>query len=423
MHRTQTTLGMAVVAAGLLLGSAAMADTPTDATTTVAPAATAPTPAVAAPAAPAAPAIAAPQPLQGLWLTTAYPAISEPTGTDSIELPLSLSNKGLPPQRVDLSVTGLPAGWASEIDGGGHTVTAATANTDADQSLTLKLTPAKDAKTGTYQFQVGGKAEAQTLSLPITLVLAEAKAAQVEVNPKLPALRGSPTSAFDFDVDITNDGTTDQTFNLLSNAPAGFDVSFTEQYGTQELTSAPIKAGATSTFKVSVKPPHDVAAGQYTIGIAAATPDVQGQSQLLLDITGQPDLSLSAPDGRLSGDATAGQERTFKLTLHNGGSAPAQNVKLSADPPNDWKVEFDPAQVDAVPPGQDVDVSVNITPPTNAIAGDYMVAANANADGNSATVNYRVTVLTSTLWGIAGLGIIAAAVIVLAAAVTRYGRR
>jgi uncharacterized membrane protein len=32
-------------------------------------------------------------------------------------------------------------------------------------------------------------------------------------------------------------------------------------------------------------------------------------------------------------------------------------------------------------------------------------------------------VLTSTMWGVAGLGIIGAAVIVLAAAVTRYGRR
>ena len=422
MHRTQTTFGMAVVAAGLLFGAAALADTPTD-TTTAAPAASAPaaTPAPVASAALATP--AAPQPLQGLWLTTAYPAVTEQTGASSIELPLSLSNKGLPPQRVDLSVTGLPAGWAYEIDGGGHTVSAATATTDGDQSLTLKLTPASGAKNGTYQFQVSGKADAQTLSLPITLVLAEPKAAQVEVTPKLPALRGSPTSAFDFDVDITNDGTTDQTYNLLSNAPAGFDVSFTEQYGTQELTSAPVKAGATGTFKVSVKPPHDVAAGQYNVGIAAATPDVQGQSQLTLDITGQPDLSLSAPEGRLSGDATAGQARTFKLILHNGGSAPAQNVKFSADPPSSWKVVFNPAAVDSVPPGQDVDVDVDITPPDNSIAGDYMVAANANGDGTAATANFRVTVETSTVWGIAGLGIIAAAVIVLAAAVTRYGRR
>jgi len=414
MLGSKTALCIALIAGALVFapaGFAQTADTSTDA-------------AAAAPVVPPPPpAAAAPQPLQGLWLTTSYPALTENLGADSIQLPLTIQNKGLPPRRVELSVAGLPDGWTYEIDGGGNPISAAYATTDSDQSLTLKVSPPKDTKLGTYQFQVVGKADADTLSLPITLVLAQPKPATVEVMPKLPALRGSPTSAFDFDVDIRNDGTTDRTFNLLSNAPPGFDVSFTEQYGTQELTSAPIKAGATSTFKVSVKPPHDISAGQYTVGIAAATPDMQGQSQLVLDITGQPDLSLSAPDGRLSGNATAGQSRTFKLTLHNGGSAPAQNVKFSADPPPSWKVDFNPATIDAVPPGQDVDVSVDITPPDNAIAGDYMVGVNGNADGNASTANFRVTVETSTLWGIWGLAIIGAAVIVLAAAVTRYGRR
>ncbi|HVZ15246.1 MAG TPA: NEW3 domain-containing protein [Bauldia sp.] len=418
MLGSKTALGIVLIAGALVFAPAAFAQTADTSTDTTAAAPMAPPP----PATVAQP-VAAPQPLQGLWLTTSYPSLTENLGSDSIQLPLTIQNKGQPPRRVELSVTGLPAGWTYEIDGGGNPVSAAYANTDSDQSLTLKVSPAKDAKFGTYQFQVTGKADADTLTLPLTVVLAQPKPATVEVTPKLPALRGSPTSAFDFDVDIKNDGTTDQTFNLLSNAPAGFEVSFTEQYGSQELTSAPIKAGATSTFKVSVKPPHDVSAGQYTVGIAAATPDLQGQAQLLLDITGQPDLSLSAPDGRLSGDATAGQARTFKLTLHNGGSAPAQNVKFSADPPSNWKVDFNPATIDAVPPGQDVDVSVDITPPDNAIAGDYMVGVNGNADGNASTANFRVTVETSTMWGIWGLAIIAAAVIVLAAAVTRYGRR
>ncbi len=413
MLGSRTALGIVLIAGALVFAPAAFAqtaDTSADATAAA--------PVVAPPPPPA-----APQTLQGLWLTTSYPALTENLGSDTIQLPLTIQNKGLPPRRVELSVAGLPDGWTYEIDGGGHPVAAAYATTDSDQSLTLKLVPAKDTKLGTYQFQVTGKADADTLSLPLTLVLAQPKPSAVEVTPKLPALRGSPTSSFDFDVDVTNDGTTDQTYNLLSNAPAGFDVTFAEQYGSQELSSAPIKAGATSTFKVSVKPPTNVSAGQYTVGIAAATPDVQGQAQLLVDITGQPNLNLSAPDGRLSGDATAGQARTFKLTLHNSGSAPAQNVKFSADPPPSWKVDFNPATVDAVAPGQDLDVSVDITPPDNSIAGDYMVGVNANADGNASTANFRVTVETSTLWGIAGLGIIAAAVIVLAAAVTRYGRR
>ncbi len=64
-----------------------------------------------------------------------------------------------------------------------------------------------------------------------------------------------------------------------------------------------------------------------------------------------------------------------------------------------------------------------MTPSDKAIAGDYVVSVRANGDGASDSASFRVTVLTSTMWGIAGLGIIGAAVVVLAFAVTRYGRR
>jgi uncharacterized membrane protein len=68
-------------------------------------------------------------------------------------------------------------------------------------------------------------------------------------------------------------------------------------------------------------------------------------------------------------------------------------------------------------------LQVEITPSEKAIAGDYMVTIRANGDGASDSADFRVTVTTSTIWGVAGLGIIAAAVLVLALAVARYGRR
>ncbi|MCA9906964.1 MAG: hypothetical protein KC547_24080, partial [Anaerolineae bacterium] len=70
-----------------------------------------------------------------------------------------------------------------------------------------------------------------------------------------------------------------------------------------------------------------------------------------------------------------------------------------------------------------VDVAATMTPSDKAIAGDYVVTVRANGDGASDNAAFRITVLTSTLWGVAGLGVIGAAVIVLAVAVTRYGRR
>ena len=87
------------------------------------------------------------------------------------------------------------------------------------------------------------------------------------------------------------------------------------------------------------------------------------------------------------------------------------------------KVEFDPKEIDAVDPQQTQKINVRITPSQQAIAGDYMVTVRASGSGASESRDFRVTVTTSTLWGIVGIGVVAAAVVVLGAAVTRYGRR
>jgi uncharacterized membrane protein len=44
-------------------------------------------------------------------------------------------------------------------------------------------------------------------------------------------------------------------------------------------------------------------------------------------------------------------------------------------------------------------------------------------DGNSESADFRITVLTSTLWGVAGVALIAVAVVVVGLAVARFGRR
>ena len=268
-----------------------------------------------------------------------------------------------------------------------------------------------------------GKGDGQSLSLPLSLTLTKTEPAKLTMEPKLPALRGTAKSAFDYQVDVKNDGQEDTTVNLLSKAPDGFQVTFKEGYGSQELTSLPLKAGESKELKVSVQPPDSAQAGQYPVEVAAAAGNISANAKLMLDITGRPTVALTGPEGRLSGDATAGQERTFTFTLQNSGSAPARDVALSATPPSGWKVAFNPEKVDDIEPGQTASVAVSMTPSQQAIAGDYMVSVRANGPGASDSANFRVTVRTSTLWGVTGLAIIGIAVLVLGFAVARYGRR
>lgn len=361
-------------------------------------------------------------PLTGLWMTTDFPAVTHPIG-DDIVLDLQMENRNLPPQALTLGVKGLPEGWSWKFLGNGTPVGGAMVRPDQTVALKLDVEPAPGATPGNYPFIVTGTTAEHSIELPVTLTLAEAEAARVTLEPKLPALRGTPRSTYDFQVSVTNDSREDQLFNLLAQTPAGFQATFKELYGSNELTSVPIKAGEKKELKVTVTPPKDIAAGQYPVKVAVASPSINAQTDLLLDITGQPDLTLSGPDGRLSGEATAGRERSFTFTIANDGTAPARDVKLSTTPPSDWKVTFAPETVPEILPGQKVEVAVAMTPSAKAITGDYMVNIRASGEGASDTAAFRVTVTTSTVWGIAGLGIIGASLAVFAAAVSRYGRR
>jgi hypothetical protein len=49
-----------------------------------------------------------PNPVQGLWLATDYPALQIRAGEDTT-LPLTIYNYGLPPQRTALSIADKPA--------------------------------------------------------------------------------------------------------------------------------------------------------------------------------------------------------------------------------------------------------------------------------------------------------------------------
>jgi len=73
--------------------------------------------------------------------------------------------------------------------------------------------------------------------------------------------------------------------------------------------------------------------------------------------------------------------------------------------------------------GKSQQIKVTLTPSARAIAGDYQTTIRASsAGGQSASANFRITVLTSTLWGAVGIGVIAVALLAVFA-VARFGRR
>jgi uncharacterized membrane protein len=361
--------------------------------------------------------------VKGLYLLTDYPTVSVRPGTTST-ISLRLQNYGLPPENFALSVDGAPAGWTATILGGGQPVGAAMPATDQSVSLQLRLDVPADAATASKTLTVKADGQGNNVSLPITVNLAKELPAKLTLTPQLPALRGTPKSSFDYTVSVKNDSGRNLTVSLAAMAPPNFDTSFTESYGAQELSSVPIDAGASKDVKLKVRPPSSVDAGTFPVEMTATSGDTTAKTQLSLEVVGQPRLTISGRDGRVSvPDAVAGQERSVPLVIANDGTAPADNIELSGSGQSGWKIEFDKKTIDRIAPGQMAEVSALITPTDKALAGDYMTTVRASSRGETASTDFRVTVGTSAVWGMVGFGIIAAALLVMFGAVARFGRR
>jgi uncharacterized membrane protein len=364
----------------------------------------------------------APKDVKGLYLLSDYPAVTVRPGETST-VNLRIQNYNTAPERLALSVTGVPEGWTATLLGGGQPVAAAMPASNSSVSLSLRLDVPKGAAIGTQTLTVAATGTSSNLQLPIAVTLAKDLPAKLTLTPQLPELRGTSKSSFEYQLSIKNDSGKKLTVSLAAQAPPNFDATFTEQYGTQELNAVPVDAGQSKDVKLKVTPPNTAGAGDYKVTARVSAEDASATTDLGMTITGQPRLDVSGREGLVSTRASAGKEQSVPVVITNTGTAPAEDVQLSGSAPSGWKITFDPKSVDRIAPNDNKEVQALITPTDKAIAGDYVTTVRASARGESASSNFRVTVTTSTMWGIAGVGIIGVALLVMVGAVARFGRR
>ena len=361
--------------------------------------------------------------MQGLFLLTDYPAQTVRAG-ETATVRVKLQNSGLAPEAMALALSGVPAGWKIDILGGGQPVASAMPGQNESVSLQLRVEVPKDAKPGSHQVALSAKgARLQSVELPLTLTVGTEAPAKLSLKSRLPSLRGTPRSSFEYTVTVGNDSGKDLTVALSAQGPANFQTTFTEGFGSNEISSIPIEAGQTKDIKVKVTPPRDVKADDYPVLVKVAAEGATADLRVTLQISGQGRLALSTKDGRLSGEAEIGKASAYTLVLVNDGTAAVAEIEMSGTVPANWKVEFNPKTIPTLAPNEKKEVQVLVTPADKAIAGDYVASFRATARGESSAADFRITVTTSTLWGLVGVGIIAVALLVLLGAVARFGRR
>jgi uncharacterized membrane protein len=355
-----------------------------------------------------------------LAVFTAYPSQVIGMG-ESVTFALTL-HAATAPQVAHLEMKQLPEGWTATFKGGSSIIQAANVQPDTDASVSLKLDPPADEAAGTYQFVVLATSDRAAAELPLELAVQDRLPPSLSLTADLPTLRGQPNTTFRYNATLKNEGDEEVTVNMLADAPSGFTVSFT--VSGQQVTSFPVEANTSKSVSIEAKLSDQVAAGTYPIAVRADGGDVQADLSLTAEVTGEASLTVTSSDGRLSDKAQAGKVTPLQVVVRNGGTASAQDISMSSTAPTDWLVQFDPKQIAEIPAGEQVTVVANVQPPDKALAGDYMITVRAQpAGGSSKSVDYRITVVTSTLWGVVGVALIAVAVGVVALAVLRFGRR
>jgi uncharacterized membrane protein len=358
-----------------------------------------------------------------LEISTTYPGISAVRG-ESITFPLQIKNNGSTSEVVGLEVKAAPEKWTASLRGRGREIQKVYVKPNSYASTDLKVNIPDQVEPGEYSITVVASGEeGYQDSLKLTVKIAEARAGEDKLVAEYSELKGPNDATFKFKVDLSNNGNSEQIYSLGAQAPDGWQVSFKPSYEQQQVASISVKSGETKGLDVKVIPPASAEAGEYTIPIHAVSTAGKATEELKVIISGTYDLELTTPTGRLNADVVAGKEKKVNLKVINTGSAVLNNINFSSREPQDWSVTFDPKSIDTLKAGESRQVTATITADSKAIAGDYVVSLTASTRETRDNAELRVTVKTSTIWGIVGILIVLLVIAGVYWAFRTYGRR
>lgn len=356
---------------------------------------------------------------QNLLLTAPYPAVSVAPGTTAS---FDLNVTADVPVRVDLAVEGVPDGWTTTLRGGGREVSSVFADPDEPPELVLDVDVPETAEAGTTTITVVGQGGGETARLALDVTVVTAEGGEVTLTTDVPARRGTAEDTFEYSLELNNDTPQQLTFELQATGPRGWTVTI-EPSGETDATSVTVDARGSQTLNVSATPPAQVSEGAFPIRADAVAGEESVGIDLVAEVTGRIEMEMTTPDERLNTTATAGSPRELEVLVNNLGTSPLVDLDLSGSGPSEWEITFEPETLAQVAPGESAPVTAIITPSTNAVAGDYVVTLEASGEGIDESVDIRVTVETSPIWGIVGIALIVLTLAGMVWVFRRYGRR
>lgn len=359
-------------------------------------------------------------------ITTPFPRIEVNPG-QNVQLTVNVSNLSSEYQTLSLEVSA-PEGWQATLKSSGYLVKMVTLAPFENQPISLTITQPTGVRLGSYTVVIKAVNDSGNVvdSLNLIIDVAEVSPLGLTLSTTRPSIEGPAGKSFQFSVDLVNETGEERDIDLSYIAPTNWTVTFSPSYESTLIRTIRLSAGKRQTLTVTVTPASSADAGEYSITVLATSGPYSQSLDLKAIITGTYSMDLSTSDGLLNLNAPQGEVSTVILVVSNTGSGTLEKMSFRSSGPSGWEIKFDPDKIDAVLPGSSTQVTVSIKPPADAIPGDYslrITASTSGANSVSKTIELRVTVLGSIVWGLVGLVIIIVVVLGLVFIFWRLGRR
>jgi len=285
-----------------------------------------------------------------------------------------------------------------------------------------------------------------TLMIPGVLLAqddTEAEEEVVEVKPEelyfeitLPKIQAEEGENFIFDFNVIYkmgdepfgldpEEENQKTFDITVDYPEGWYA--VAMSGNTDISAINLTSGKQQSLKFGAAPMVSQEPGEYTftatLESAVEGDPLEASIEFTAVLTATYELELKTKSGMLSTDMTSGKDNHFNLLVNNNSSTSLENIKITSNEPEGWRVSFDTDKIESIEAGESAEIDMTVNPAEKAIAGDYMLNLSVSSEKASDNIELRVTVETPTIWGIVGIGIIVVVIIAVAIIFTRLGRR
>jgi uncharacterized membrane protein len=252
----------------------------------------------------------------------------------------------------------------------------------------------------------------------------------IKLSSPFPILKAKAGDLIEFKVELAYHGSKARVFDLSivgSRESSYIDILASFMSSDSRIEAMLIKPDQEfpDVIKVRYNPAlsKKIEPGKYVITLRASSGNIADSIDLTAVITTRYELFLDTNSGRLNAEITAGKDNHIPLLVTNNSSIDLEDVRLSANVPENWGINFAPNVINKLGVQEKQSVDMVITPDSNTIAGDYSVLVSAMHSDTLKEMSLRITVATPTAWGWISVLIIVVVVISLVAIFLRLGRR